>query len=225
MPRLFTTPREIDYFNDIGKEIIKDVAGQKVYYYAISTSKTQVHDVYEEAKEKVFADPIEIEGFVKWMPAEVRTNKFGTEYYSKIEVLLQSRDLIDREIEPKEGDFFSYGPLFFEITSVTSENIMHGQVEYETGVKLVGVQARKNQFSTKVIGPTKEKYDDDDAVQSRFFQQRGFAENQQGPTGDKRALVEQGVLEEPISEPNEISELGPRTTDSPSKNSFYGDDE
>ena len=48
MARLFVGQREIDFFSDIAKEIIKDVAGQKIYYYAIREDLTEINAVYEE---------------------------------------------------------------------------------------------------------------------------------------------------------------------------------
>ena len=79
MARLFITPREIDFISDVTKEIVKDVIGQKIYYYSISVLKTKVHTVYEEAPEKVFENPIEIDALVNWTPEEIRTNRFGYE--------------------------------------------------------------------------------------------------------------------------------------------------
>ena len=35
MPRLFITQREISLINDIAKEIVKDVVGQKIYLFQI----------------------------------------------------------------------------------------------------------------------------------------------------------------------------------------------
>ena len=35
------------FINDIGKEIVKDVVGQKIYYFPISQIKTRVHDIYD----------------------------------------------------------------------------------------------------------------------------------------------------------------------------------
>ena len=58
MSRLFITPREINFINDIGKEIVKDVIGQKIYYFPISEIKSKVHDIYEEAEDKIFENPI-----------------------------------------------------------------------------------------------------------------------------------------------------------------------
>ena len=120
MARLFITPREIDFISDLTKEITKDVAGQKIFYYRIREDLTDVHEIYEEAVEKVFDPPIEIEGMIEWSPYEVRTNRFGGEEFGTISVYLHARDLLDRDIVVNEGDYFSYGVVFFEITSYVS---------------------------------------------------------------------------------------------------------
>ncbi len=99
MSRLFITEREINFINDLGKEIVKDVIGQKIYYFPISDIKSNVHDVYEEAPDKVFENPIEIDVLVKYDPQQIRSNTFGTEEMYKIEVYAQARDLLDKEIE------------------------------------------------------------------------------------------------------------------------------
>jgi len=218
MARLFITPREVDFISDLTKEIVKDVIGQKIYYYSISMTKTKVHEVYEEAPEKIFENPIEIDALVSWSPEEVRTNKFGSEEYYGIETFIHNRDLLDKGIEVSEGDFFSYGEVFFEITSVKYDKQVYGQVEYKTGVHVTGKQARKSQFTAKILGPTSEAYSDPDSVQDTFVQQRGFDRNRLGETGDKRALQDKKVLETPITEPKEVSSKGDSTG---SGSSFY----
>ena len=227
MPRLFTTPREIDYFSHLNKELTKDINGQKIFYYAISNKKTTIHDVYEESTEKVYEDPIEIECWVKWMEPELHTGKFGSEYRSKIECSIQNRDMVDKEIEPKEGDFFTFGSLIFEITSAVRATIIHGQVEYANSLKITGIQSRKSQFVAKVFGPTDERHSDPDAVQKDFVQQRGFAENRLGPTNDKREILEQEVIgNDTIDQPAEVSPRGKQVTDANSdRSAFYGDDD
>lgn len=114
MGRLFITPREINFINDIGKELIKDVVGQKIYYFPISEIKSNIHDVYEESADKIFENPIELDCLVKYEPDEVRTNRFGSETYYSIEAYVQSRDLLDKGVELMEGDFFSYGTTFLK---------------------------------------------------------------------------------------------------------------
>ena len=208
MARLFITPREIDFIADVNKEIVKDVIGQKIYYYTVREDLTAVHPVYEEATNKVFDPPIEIGARVTWAPSDVKTDNFGMEYYYSIEIYLQSRDLLDKDISARAGDYFSYGDTFFEITSVVVQGTIYGQIEHTTGVKLIGKQARLGQIDMVPLGPTDESYSDEDAVQTTFVQQRGFAENSEGPTGDERSLQKKGVVTQPISGPAEVSPKG-----------------
>ena len=205
MARLFITPREINFINDIGKEIVKDVIGQFIYLYPISETKTLIHDVYEESPDKIFENPIKLDCIVNWQPEEITTGRFGSEDYWTIEAYVQSRDLIDKQIEILEGDFFQYGAIFFEITKVPISTTIYGEVEYEGYITLTGKQSRKGLFLSKVLGPYGENYSDPDVVQETFIQQRGFAENAEGPTGDVRALQKNDVLTKPITGPAEVS--------------------
>ncbi len=227
MPRLFITPREIDFISDITKEIIKDVVGQKIFFYKVREDLTQIHDVYEEAEDKVFDPPIEIEARIEWEPDVITTNRFGSEGIYSINVFLHERDLLDRNINPQIGDFFSYGDTFFEITSAIIESTVYGQIEHSVGLKLIGKQARKGLIDRIPNGPTSESYSDDDAVQTTFSQQRGFENNKLGKTGDTRSLQEKDVLEKPISGPAEVSPSGGNNKKDEAgiiDSSFYCDD-
>lgn len=221
MGRLFITPREINFINDIGKEIIKDVIGQKVYLFQISEIKSKVHDVYEESYNKVFETPIELDCLVKYTGAEVTTNKYGSEKIFTIEAYVQARDLLDKGIEILEGDFISYGSVFYEITKAPNSEIIFGQIEHERYVTISGKQSRKDLFLAKVFGPTSESYSDPDSVQETYVQQRGFEENKLGKTGDVRELRKRGVLDAPITGPKEVSPSGDKTG---AGSSFYGDE-
>tara|TARA_R110001592_G_scaffold89084_2_gene262190 strand:+ start:53 stop:718 length:666 start_codon:yes stop_codon:yes gene_type:complete len=220
MARLFITPREMNFINDIAKEVIKDVIGQKIYLFQISAIKSKVHDVYEESPDKVFESPIELDCLVKYNEQEIRTNRFGSEEYYTIEAYVQSRDLLDKGIDILEGDFFSYGSTFFEVIKSPLTNTIFGQIEHKRFVTISGRQSRKDQFLSKVFGPTSEEYLDDNAIQETFVQQRGFKENKLGPTGDVRDLQKNGVLEAPITGPKEIS---PKGDDTSAGSSFYSD--
>ena len=221
MARLFITPREIDLISDLTKEVIKDVAGQKVYYYRVREDLSRVHDVYEESPDKVFDPPVEVEARVEYQPEEIRTNRFGGEEFYTINVFFHERDLLDREIEVRTGDYFSYGDVFFEITSAVIESNVFGQIEHAIGVKVTGKQARIGQIDKIPIGPTSEQYTDEDAVQETFVQQRGFEENRLGKTEDKRQLQEDGVLDAPLTGPKEVSSKSD-TDEELVKSSFYG---
>lgn len=208
MSRLFITEREINYINDIAKELIKDIVGQKIYYFSISNIKSQVHDVYEESPDKIFEKPVEIDALVKYSPQDVRTNRFGSEEYYTIECYLQSRDILNKGITINEGDFFSYGETFFEVIKSPGTDVIFGQIEHKAYTTITGKQSRKGQFLSKIFGPTSEAYTDADAVQNTFVQQRGFEKNRLGATGDVRDLQKSGVLDAPLSGPAEVSPAG-----------------
>ena len=124
MARLFITTREIDFIADLTKEITKDVIGQSIYYYRIREDISEVHEVYEESLEKIFDPPIEIETRVMWNPQDVKTDRFGLEATSQIEIYVHYRDMCDKGITLLEGDYFSFGADFFEITSIKYDKII-----------------------------------------------------------------------------------------------------
>jgi len=216
MARLFITPRELDLISDLTKEVIKDVIGQKIYYYAVRTDVTQVHDVYEESVEKVFDPPLEVDALVEWSAGEIKTNKFSSEKFHSIEARVHAQDLIDKGLHLKMGDFFSYGSVFFEITQVVTISKIFGQVEHITGYKLAGKQAREGLIDRMVQGPAAQTLETERVVQDTFVQQRGASTNELGQTADRRELQADGKLDAPLTGPNKVSPDG-------ISSSFYGD--
>ena len=128
MSRLFITSREIQFINDITKEVIKDIIGQQIIYYPISTMKTQVHPVYEEAIEKIFENPIRLDVLAAQPNWETKWNQFGNEQTNKFELFVQARDLLDKGYNINEGDFFLYGDQLYELTTFVPINNIYGQV-------------------------------------------------------------------------------------------------
>lgn len=217
MARLFITERELDLISDLTKEVIKDVIGQRVFYYRVREDLTAVHDVYSESQDKVLDPPLEIDALVEWTSPEVNTGQFGSETRGVVTVMIHQRDILDKGIAVREGDYFSYGPTFYEITSTIPISKIFGQIEHLTGYKLTGKQAREGLIAQRPHGPLGEEFTDADAVQDTFEQQRGAASNTLGPTNDTRALQEKGVLEAPLSAPR-------RVVEDATGSSFYGDE-
>ena len=120
--------------------------------------------------------------------------------------------MIDRGIKLEEGDYFSYGDNFFEITSILYDKVIFGQVEHISGYVLKAKQARKGQINVKPLGPTEEIYTDPEAIKETFEQQRGDSAK-----GDKRVLVDQGKVDSTTHVKQQVKR------DSVSS-SFYGDD-
>lgn len=203
MSRLFLSSREIDFFNDIGKEIIKDVIFQKIYYYPISLEKSNIHRVYEESMKKVFENPIEIECIVDWQAPDIKTGQYGQDNTANITLHVASRDLLERNIEIQEGSYFTYGEEVYEITKVRNMRNIYGLVEYDDGIEVTGIRSRKDVFTVKPLGPTREDFDDPEATMQEFSQQRGMVE------GDERDLVKENRIDPPeIQRPARVSKSG-----------------
>ena len=218
MARLFLGQREADFFADITKELIKDVAGQKVYYYTVREDLSDVHTIYEESIHKIFNPPVEIECMVEWQASEVKTTQFGHEQIKTITVYMHDRDLIDRNLNVQQGDYLSYGEFFFEITSFIYDKLIYGQVERMASIKINAKQARAEHILKKAIGPTYEGNLEDDAIQTDFTQQRGLNDH------DLRRLTKEGVLEQPISGPVSVKPDGTIKSVNKVGTSFYGDE-
>jgi len=222
MSRLFITPRELNFISDISKEIIKDVIGQRIYLYPISEAKTQVHGVYQESMKKVFDNPIIVDAMVdNIQQGDTKINSFGVDSQYKLDVFLHYRDLVEKGLNISIGDYFSFSDVFYEITEYQVMRNVYGLPEHKVGVKIVGTKARAGQFEALLKGPTDIKYTDDAAVQKKFEQQRGRAENFEGPTGDVRDLVREGVLEQSLEGQRQVSEAGAVADDSHHGSAFY----
>ena len=218
MARLFVGQKEIDFFSDLTKEVIKDVAGQKIYYYTVREDLTDVHSIYEESTEKIFNPPIEVEALVEWQPSVVKATQFGQEQLKSVAVYLHPRDLFDRSIEFKEGDYFSFGPIFFEATSIIHDKIAYGQVERLISLKVTGKQTRQVHIKKAPIGPTSEFYSDSNAIQTTFEQQRGQNDY------DVRQLHKDNVIDSSSITARKVSPDGTAKSINKTGTSFYGDD-
>jgi hypothetical protein len=216
MARLFITPRELNFISDITKEIIKDVVGQKIHYYPISELKTNSNNVYGEAVRKVFDNPIDLDAIVDSnFQNDTKIDQFGIDAQYRLEVFIHLRDVLEKGLTPGIGDYFSFSSIFYEITDLVYTKNIYGLPEHISGIKLTGLRSRDSQFKTNLMGPTLYGDSHPDAVQTVFVQQRGRPENEQGPTGDVRDLVRNGVIDESLS----VARVD--KSDSPAGNSFY----
>ena len=175
MPRLFTSDKDIAFFNDITKEITKDVIGQKILYYSVNLTKTKVHDLYSESPDKIYDDPIEIEVLASSPQVNTKYDRFGADTEYTLELYIQWQDLVARGINVVIGDFFQYGENFYEIQQANILKAMNGLIEHKDGVKVLAKKARRTQFKERLLGPTDISRSEPDAIQETFVQQRGNA--------------------------------------------------
>jgi len=169
-----------------------DIVGQNINYYPVSTLKTRVHPIYNEAVQKIFDNPVKLPVLAAFPQAEVKTNVFGLEKTATIELFVQARDLIDKGFTLYEGDFFTFADQAFEVASFVTLGNIYGQEEYEVGYKILGYPARLGQFDPKnFLSPNKDSAGDYEQTEvlKVFEQQRGLSETSSGEaTGDVRQI-------------------------------------
>lgn len=190
MSRLFIGPREQQFISDITKEYVKDVVGQYIVYFPVSIIHTKVHELYEEAIEKVYENPIKLDVLASQTTRTQKFNQFSLDSEGEMEIFVQPKDLVDKNIEMFAGDYFMYGDELFEVMTINTLENIYGQAEYERGVKLTAKLARAGEFDLidfKNLLNNSKSFQES-MVQKRFVQQRGFSENEEGFTADRREM-------------------------------------
>ena len=147
-PPLFTGKKEKDFVKQVNDEVIERVVGQTIVYYPISLEHTNFHDVYGEAIDKNFLNPVRVYAMVKYESQNTSTTPLGVDRIEKISVMFHKRRLTeDQDLFVREGDFIQYGNHLYEILSLTEPKWLFGQVESKFEIAASCVRAREGLFN------------------------------------------------------------------------------
>jgi hypothetical protein len=149
-PPLFTGKKERDLVKQVNDELIERVIGQALIYYPISREHTRYHPVYGEAITKTFLAPIHVHALVKWEGMTTKTEVFGVDRLSSIEVHFHKRRLVeDQDMFVREGDFLQYGDQFYEILTLNEPKQLFGQIENRFEIVAKCMKSRTSVFNAK----------------------------------------------------------------------------
>lgn len=146
MARKFITERELSLIDGWNRELIQGVVQSQILYYAISYEESRVHDVYDEAILKSYANPVVVNARVHFEQTSTKTGGGTLDSGYVLVASCHYLELNERNVSPREGDFIEFGQVIFEITSVTRPQIVWGQPNDKLMVKLTGVPSREGQF-------------------------------------------------------------------------------
>lgn len=149
--RLFIGSREIDFINSVTKELIQEVVGQKVIYYAVADKLTASDDLYGEAIKKTVYNPIEINALIRYNAPRQTVTQFNVDTIYNIEIYFHLHELTERKIVPKVGDFVKYGLQYYEVEQITFPQTTFGQIDHKVQARAICRMARKGQFDIKNI--------------------------------------------------------------------------
>ena len=146
-PPLFLGEKERNIVKQINDELIERVIGQTILYYPISVEHTSFHEVYGEAIEKVFADPVRVNVLVEWDGYQTTTTNLGVDRRSSLTVHFHKRRLFeDQDLYVSEGDFIVYGDTYYEIVTLNEPRQLFGQIQHKVEISVKCVKARQGLF-------------------------------------------------------------------------------
>lgn len=146
-PPLFTGKKEKDFVKQLNDEIIERVVGQTVIYYPVSLEHTKFHEMYGEAIQKNFLNPIRIYAMVQYQSEATTTTPLGIDRIERITVSFHKRRLTeDQDLFVREGDFIQYGENFYEILTLKEPIWLYGQVDSKFEITAECTRAREGLF-------------------------------------------------------------------------------
>jgi hypothetical protein len=147
-PPLFAGKKERDLVKQVNDELIERVIGQQIVYYPISLENTDFHPVYGEAIKKSFLPPVRVYALVEYGGAQSSGDVFGIDKTATITVKFHKRRLLeDQDLYVREGDFVLYGEQYYEITMITWQKQLFGQIDHRFEIIASCTRAREGLFN------------------------------------------------------------------------------
>ena len=147
-PPLFTGKKEKDLVKQVNDEIIERVVGQTILYYPVSLEHTNFHNIYGEAIQKNFLNPVRVYAMVQYISETTSTTPLGVDRVERIKISFHKRRLTeDQDLFVREGDFIQYGENFYEILNLAEPIWLYGQVESKFEITAECIRAREGLFN------------------------------------------------------------------------------
>ena len=147
-PPLFFGKKERDLVKQVNDELIESVIGQAIVYYPIDIMTTNYHSLYGEAIEKTFLPPVRVYALISWEGIQTTNDDArGLDKMASISVHFHKRRLTeDQDLYVREGDFISYGDIYYEIMSLSEPRQLFGQADHKMEITAKCSRAREGLF-------------------------------------------------------------------------------
>jgi hypothetical protein len=142
-PAMFVGQPEREYQKQISDEVMEDIVGQQVLYFAVDIEKTKFHPLYKEAIVKIFLNPVRAFCSVNYSDEDSITDKYGIDRRSSIVVHFPARRLNeDQNVFVREGDFLFYNNEFHEIVKLGEPKELYGNINHKVEIVATCVKDR-----------------------------------------------------------------------------------
>ena len=147
-PPLFVGKKERDLVRQVNTELIENVVGQVVAYYAIDIESSNFHPIYGESKEKNFLSPVRVYARVETEASDILQTKAGVDRIQKINVYFHRKRLTeDQNLFVRIGDFVYYDGDYYEIIETRGAKRLFGQDGQKYEINATCIKARENLFN------------------------------------------------------------------------------
>jgi len=93
--------------------------------------------------------PVEINALVEFGEPVQSTSNWSIDTVYTISIYFHDKELVERNVEPREGDFVKWGDIFYEIKTLTRPQLVFGQVENKVMLKAECRVSRESNFVIK----------------------------------------------------------------------------
>jgi hypothetical protein len=147
-PPLFVGDKERKLVRQVNTELIENVVGQVIAYYAIDLESSNFHPIYGESKQKSFLPPVRVYARVETEAADILQTKAGIDRLQKINVYFHRKRLTeDQKLVVRIGDFVYYDGDYYEIVETRGSKRLFGQDGQKYEISATCIKARENMFN------------------------------------------------------------------------------
>ena len=146
-PPLFVGKKERDLVRQVNTELIENVVGQVIAYYAVSLEHTNFHPIYGEAIQKTYLPPVRVYARIEALESEVTNESKGYDKRPRISVYFHRKRLTeDQDLFVRVGDFVYYDGDYYEIVKTVGAKRLFGQEGQKYEITAECIKAREGLF-------------------------------------------------------------------------------
>jgi hypothetical protein len=123
---LFGGSRDISLFNNVSRELINDIIQTEVAYYKLSLEQTKIN-VYGEAPQKNYYEPIKIASLIDRNDQTWTSNEFGPDVNQTISFTFLRKEFIELNLFSDVGDLILFRNNYYEVDGRIENQLVLGK--------------------------------------------------------------------------------------------------
>lgn len=124
---LFGSARDVSLIRRLNKELINEIVDTEVYYYKPILDKTLIN-IYGEATDKFFYDPVKIPCLIDRQDTEQVSDDFGQSYqHTATFNFLRDTLKDDKDVKPDVGDIIQWDNEYYMVDNVNENRLFVGK--------------------------------------------------------------------------------------------------